>query len=174
LESLITREDLENFVKKQVEEIIYRLLAWDGGFFKFFEERFPTQEEITIKVSTENLILESVRRLKQTEKVKRKLPPLDAVIGLAPSENGRHKDLFLESDEWNILTLIDGRRRIEEIISDSGLEKEDVLRKITALFLAGLLEKKDELSSDIKSDGLEDLVKKFSHLLEEYMKEKEG
>lgn len=168
LESLINREDLEDFVKKQVEEIIYRLLGWDKGYFKFFEGRFPTQEGITIKISTENLILESVRRLKQMEKIRKKLPALDAVLALAPSENSRQRDLSLKADEWNILVLIDGRRNIEQIISDSGLEGEEALKKITALFLAGLVEKKDGLKVEVDSKHLEDLVGKFSKLLEEY------
>ncbi|MCJ7507205.1 MAG: DUF4388 domain-containing protein [candidate division Zixibacteria bacterium] len=170
LESLITRSDLENFVKKQVEEIIYRLLSWESGHFKFFEDRFPTQEEITINISTENLILESVRRQKKMEKLKRRLPPLDAVLALAPSEDNRLKDLSLKADEWNILTLVDGRRNIEEVISLSGLEKEGALSKIAGLFLSGLVQKVDNPKVEADSGALEDLVKQFSKLLEEYSK----
>jgi hypothetical protein len=170
LESLITRSDLENFVRKQVEEIIYRLLAWENGHFKFFEERFPTQEEITINISTENLILESVRRQKKMEKLKRRLPSLDTVLAFAPSEDNRPRDLSLKAEEWNILTLVDARRSIEEIIALSGLEREEALNKITGLFLAGLVKKTNQTAVEVDSQALEDLVRQFSELLEKYNK----
>lgn len=170
LESLITHSDLEDFVKKQVEEVIYRLMSWESGHFKFFEDKFPTQEEITINISTENLILESVRRQRKMEKLKRRLPPMDTVLALAPSEDNRAKDLFLRADEWNILTLVDGCRTIEDLISLSGLEKEGALSKIAGLFLSGLVQKVDSPRVEADSGALEDLVRQFSKLLEEYSK----
>ena len=56
-------DDLEAAVRHQVEEVIYEALRWESGLFKFYEEQFPTDEEITITISTENLILEGIRRL---------------------------------------------------------------------------------------------------------------
>ncbi len=170
LESLLTRNELESSVKKQAEEVIYRLLSWERGYFKFYQDRFPTQEEITIKISTENLILESMRRLKHTQKVKRWLPPLESVLTLAPSQDSRPKELYLRADEWDILTLIDGRRSIEEVIADSGSEREEGLRKITALFLSGLVSQTEKPRGELGSGTLEDLIKRVSGLLEEDVK----
>ncbi len=49
LESFITRKDLEEVVRQQVEDVIYDLLRWETGNFKFYENKFPTQEDVTIR-----------------------------------------------------------------------------------------------------------------------------
>ena len=54
----IDRADLEAVVTTQIEELLYSLLSWKSGTFKFYEEQYPTDEEITVKISVENVILE--------------------------------------------------------------------------------------------------------------------
>ena len=168
LESFITEEELEKVVKQQVEDVIYELLKWDRGSFKFYENRFPTQEEITINISTENLILESVRRSDEMARIQAKLPSMNTVLGLAITETDRAKDVTLEADEWNILTLVDGHRSIKKIVEDSRLEKLETLKKLTGFLLAGLIEpvKKPVLSLD--TQRLERSIERLTKLLEKY------
>ncbi len=39
--SFIDRADLEKVIKKQVEELLFSLLSWKNGNFKFYENQFP-------------------------------------------------------------------------------------------------------------------------------------
>jgi len=169
--NLINRKQLEGLVRLQVEEVIYDLLKWEKGNFKFYESRFPTQEEITIKISTENLILESVRRSDELERLKNKLPPFDAVLGLAPAEDERGKDINLKSTEWNLLSFVDGNRDIKGILEDSKMDKIEVLKNLTGLLMAGLIEPVKKKSLEIKTDRLEKLLVQFNRNLEKYTEE---
>jgi hypothetical protein len=171
LENVITRKQLEDLVKLQVEEVIYDLLKWEKGNFKFYENRFPTQEEITIKISTENLILEGVRRSDELERLKKKLPSFDTVIGLAPTEDNREKDINLKADEWNVLTLVDGHRDIRKILDDSKRDKIETLKKLAGLLLAGVVEPVKRPMLEIKTDSLEKLLEQFNRSLEKYTEE---
>lgn len=135
----LSHDDLEAAVQHQVEEVIYEALRWEVGHFKFYEEQFPTDEEITIQISTENLILEGVRRLDEMGRIKTSLPPFDSVIRLAPSEDGRKKDIALAATEWNVLTLVDGTRNIYEILELSGADRLATLRTLAGLHSAGLV-----------------------------------
>ncbi|OGC79965.1 MAG: hypothetical protein A2W07_04825 [candidate division Zixibacteria bacterium RBG_16_43_9] len=171
LEGIITRKQLEELVKLQVEEVIYDLLKWEKGNFKFYENRFPTQEEITIKISTENLILESVRRSDELERLKKKLPSFDTVMGLAPTEDNREKDINLKADEWNVLTLVDGHRDIRKILEDSKRDKIETLKKLAGLLLAGVVEPVKRPTLEIKTDRLEKLLEQFNRSLEKYTEE---
>jgi len=171
LENFITRKQLEELVRLQVEEVIYDLLKWNKGNFKFYENRFPTQEEITIKISTENLILESVRRSDELERLKKKLPPFDTVLGLAPTEDERGKDISFKSEEWNLLTLVDGHRDIKKILDDSKADKIETLKKLAGLYLAGLIETVKKPSLEMKTDKLEKLLEQFNRSLEKYSEE---
>lgn len=169
--NLINRKQLEGLVRLQVEEVIYDLLKWEKGNFKFYENRFPTQEEITIKISTENLILESVRRSDELERLKKKLPPFEAVLGLAPAEDERGKDVNLKSAEWNLLTLVDGNRDIKKILEDSKIDKIEVLKILTGLLMAGLIEPVTKQGLEIKTERLEKLLEQFNRNFEKYNEE---
>lgn len=168
LESFITRKDLEDVVRKQVEDVIYDLLRWETGNFKFYENKFPTQEDVTINISTENLILESVRRLDELEHIQKKLPAFDTVLGLAIAETRRAKDVALEAEEWNVLTLVDGRRDIRRIIEESRLGKLETMKRLAGLLLAGLVESVKPALAEINTRNLEEAVEKLTGLLEKY------
>jgi hypothetical protein len=168
LESFITKEELEKVVKQQVEDVIYELLKWNKGNFKFYENRFPTQEEITINISTENLILESVRRSDEMARIQTKLPSMDTVLGLAVTETDRAKDITLEADEWNILTLVDGHRSIKKIVEDSRSEKLETLKKLAGFLLAGLIESVKKPALSLDTQRLERSTERLIKLLEKY------
>jgi len=159
----LSHDDLEAAVQHQVEEVIYETLRWQGGHFKFYEEQFPTDEEITIQISTENLILEGVRRLDEMSRIKASLPAFDQIIRLAPAEDGRKKDIALAAEEWNVLTLVDGTRNIYEILELSHTDRLVTLRTLAGLHSAGLVK---EAGTQVHSSQTERLVELGDHLTE--------
>ncbi len=163
----IDRADLEEAVRKQVEELIYSLMTWDRGSFKFYENQFPTEEEITVSLSTENIVLEGLRRVDEMARLKDYLPDFTTIFRLAPSEPGQKRDLHLEPEEWNILALVDGRRDINDIVAASSLESILTLKHLATLQLAGLIRPSDKSVSD--GPGLEAMVDRLGHLIEDYL-----
>jgi len=163
----IDRADLEEVVRKQVEELIYSLMTWDRGSFKFYENQFPTEEEITVTLSTENIVLEGLRRVDEMARLKDYLPDFATVFRLASSEPGQKRDLHLEPEEWNVLALVDGRRNINDIVAASSLESILTLKHLATLQLAGLIRLSDKPVSD--GPGLEAMVDRLGRLIEDYL-----
>jgi len=164
----VSRLAMEEAVRRQVEELIYRMLHWESGNFKFYENEFPTEEEVLIQISTENLILEGVRRLDELEWVKERLPDLGTVLSIKPIPAQRIRDLALQGEEWNVLALVDGRKDIYQIIERSNLDRLVTLKSLAALFLAGLVEPVPDGQNTTGREKLEGLVEKLSVLLETY------
>jgi hypothetical protein len=164
----LSHEDLESAVQHQVEEVIYEVLRWEEGMFKFYEEQFPTDEEITITISTENLILEGVRRLDEMSRVKASLPAFERALRLAPAEDGRKKDIALAAEEWNVLTLVDGTRTIYEILDASETDRLLTLRTLAGLHSAGLVTEADAPSEHLP-DELVAMGNRLTELLESYL-----
>jgi len=165
----IDRKDLEDVIRRQVEELIYSLMSWDHGSFKFYENQFPTREEVTIKLSTENVVLEGLRRLDEFTRAKDFLPDLTTVFALVPAQPGQIRDISLEPEEWNILALIDGHRSIEKIVSISPLEPAGTLRRLTSLKLAGLIAPVGENREN--PDKLDAMIDNLGGLIKEYLGE---
>jgi len=163
----IDRADLEEVIRSQIEELIYSLLNWDSGTFKFYENQYPTEEEITVKISVENVILEGLRRMDEFNRVREALPDFNIVLTLAGTPPERTRELSLTSDEWNLLALVNGQRTINDIADQSDMPRLDALGKLAALSLAGLVEKTEKPYEP--PDRLAMMVDRFNGLLEDYL-----
>ncbi len=173
----IDRADLEKVIIQQIEELLFSLLTWKTGSFKFYEDQFPTEEEIKVKISVENVILEGLRRLDEANMVKETFKSLDDVYIISAAQGGRTRDVALEAKEWNIMALVDGYRSVREVCKASTLDDNDALKKLAQLKLAGIItktEKKEiKMPADAKtSDGIETMVNRLANLFEDYLTEK--
>ncbi len=164
----IDRADLSGVVKKQVEELLYSLLAWQSGSFKFYENQFPTDEEITVNLSVENIILEGLRRVDEMNMVKDTLPDLEAVYTISASQAGRTRDVSLIASEWNVMALADGHRSLNEVCRLNSAGREDTLKTLAHLKLAGLITK-TEKKEKASSPELENMVNRLAGLFEDYL-----
>lgn len=166
----IDRTDLENVVNNQVEELIYSLLSWESGTFKFYENQYPTQEEITVDIPVENAILEGYRRMDELNHLKEALPGPDSILMISETPAERRSNISLDSDEWNLLSLITGRRSVQQIVDISRLPRMDAVRKLAALKLAGLVTVSGKREEE--TDHLKAMVDRVTRLLEDYLQYK--
>jgi hypothetical protein len=164
----ITRSELNDELRKQVEEIVYELLAWKEGSFKFYESQYPTDEEITISISTENIILEGMRRIDEMARLGEKLPPFNTVMCIAKAADGRRRDVALDPDEWNVFSLVDGHRTVGEIIEECDSDDVSAARHLAGLYVAGLVEPYDGMPEE-KTGRLEELAGRLDAMLDEYL-----
>jgi len=166
----IDRADLEQVVRKQVEDLIFSLMSWDRGTFKFYENQFPTEEEITVNLSTENIVLEGMRRLDEMTRMKDCLPDFSTIFAVAPSEPGQKRDISLLPEEWNVLALVNGHRDINEIVAASALTPVEALKHLASLQLAGLIRPVEKPAA--QGDRLEGMVDRLCQLIEDYLVDK--
>lgn len=174
----IDRADLETVVREQIEQLLFSLLSWQNGSFKFYENQFPTQEEITVRLSVENVILEGLRRLDEANMINDALPNLDTVYVISATQGGRARSVTMQAPEWNIMALVDGHRTINDICAMSPLGREETLRRLAQIKLAGLItpsERKAEKPTDTRAvagDELEKMVGKLAGMFEDYLNQK--
>ncbi len=166
----IDRSDLRDVVNKQIEELLYSLLGWQTGSFKFYEDQFPTDEEITVNLSVENIILEGLRRLDEMNMVKDTLPDPEAVYTISASQGDRERAVTMKAAEWNIMALVDGRRTLDEICRLSPLDRNQTLTKLAQLKLAGLITKTEKKASS--TPQLQEMTNRLAGLFEDYLTEK--
>lgn len=169
----IDRADLQEVVRNQVEELLYSLLSWQTGSFKFYENQFPTDEEITVSLSVENVILEGLRRVDEKNMIRETLPDLDKVYSISASQAGRTRAVTMQASEWNVMALVDGRRSINQICQASPMGRDETLKRLAHLKLAGLITLTGREPDSVESGGnLENMVNRLSNLFENYLTEK--
>ena len=171
-QKFIDRSDLQTVVETQIEELLFSLLAWQSGSFKFYENQHPTEEEITVRISIENVILEGLRRLDEKNMAAETLPDINEVYTIAISEANRSKDDNMNATEWNMMALVDGYRSLNEICQLSRLGRDETLVRLARLKLAGIIVKAEPKPVAKVEDPLNLMVDRLANLFEDYLIQK--
>ena len=121
-------KDLVWGVSNQVQEIILSLFTWEDGEFHFEKDVFPTQEVITLKISTDQLIFEGVRRIGEWGRLRQALPGLESVPVLTEDPLAQLQNLPLDEAAKKTVTLVNGKRTLAGFFDDSYLSPFDTLK----------------------------------------------
>ena len=119
-------------------EAILTFFTFPGGDFRFIDnDPAPHTEPIT--KSNELLLIEGVGRAEEWQKLRERIPSLDAVLGLVADPAVTQRDINLKPEEWRILTMINGRDSLRAISQRTGLGNFRTARIIYHLIQAGLI-----------------------------------
>ncbi len=138
----ISPKDLWWGVKNQALDIIYSLFSWTGGEFFFFEATTDlASEKIVLQLNASSVIMEGIRRLDESARIKEKIPNLDVVFMKVPGTHPNFADLDMSENEIEVYKHIDGSLTARGLISRSGdLTEFEVSRILFQLFSARLIE----------------------------------
>lgn len=137
----ISPKDLWWGVKNQVLEIIYSLFGWKDGEFAFYDSTEDlAQERIVVQINTPSVIMEGIRRLDESARIREKIPSLDMVFTRVPGVTPDFHDLDMSEAEIAIYNDIDGRLNVRELTGRSDLTEFEVTRILFQLLLARLIE----------------------------------
>ncbi len=120
----------------QAEDAVYRLLTWSDGEFEVFFRNVRRKD--VIKMSSQGLLMEGMRRLDEWGRLLEQLPALDTRFQVDADELSER--LAELPDELNsILRLFDGSRNLMEIIDASDYGDLECLEVIAKLYFEGLI-----------------------------------
>jgi curved DNA-binding protein CbpA len=152
-------ENLIWAVRHQVEEIILSLFQWEDGEFVFIEGPLLSEEVITLKLSAANLIYRGIKKINNLTRIKNAMPPMDVILYYSTDPMNLFQDINLDNTDKDILSLIDGKRNIKEIISISPLDNFSTIKTLYALINTRIIELKEkELTEE---ETLEEITKEY-------------
>jgi hypothetical protein len=138
----ISPKDLWWGVKNQALDIIYRLFEWQSGSFEFVESMEDiSSEKIVLSLNTSSVIMEGIRRLDESARIREKVPNLDIVFMKIPGVTPDFDELEMSESEVAVYNDIDGMRSVRGLIAQaSDLTEFDVTRILFQLVSARLIE----------------------------------
>ena len=135
-------------VKNQGLEIIYSLFSWNQGGFAFYDSVEETREErITLSTNTSSIIMEGIRRMDESARIREKITSLDMIFEKVAEAEPDFDDLDLSESEILLYGRIDGRRSIRDLIPTTELTEFEVLRIFFQLASARVIDVVPEDSS---------------------------
>lgn len=132
-QGVVASKDLWQVTRHQVESIIYHLFTFPHGSFSFVAKALEKEDILRLSMSTQNLIMEGLRRVDERALYMRRIRSLDAVaLPANPPAEGK------TPAEQRLLALVHaGARDVRRLLRKSGMGEFDALRLLYHLVERG-------------------------------------
>ncbi len=166
-EGLLEKEVLKALARETSWRGILDMFCWAEGGFEFSEGPFSGGDVVEAVLELRPLLLEASRRVQQMAEVRKVLPNLRAIFRLSELPVDSIRSIRLSGEEWAVLSLIDGRRMVEQLCKAAKSEEIQTLLTLARLLSAGLIVQVDDMERT--DSGLLELGQiKYTRILEVY------
>lgn len=138
---LIDPEQLEDALALHVREVLLSVFSWNSGEYSFEDAAAAAfHGEPTLKLSTGEMILETVRLLQNPHVVRAALGNPDRVLDLSTDPLLRFQKVTLSPTDGYVLSRVDGVMKARDIIEMIPLPQEEVEKSLYGLLCTGIIE----------------------------------
>ncbi|HXF58668.1 MAG TPA: DUF4388 domain-containing protein [Candidatus Saccharimonadales bacterium] len=134
----LTTENLAVAIQDQIQDTMHQLLTWKQGTYHFSGDgRTVPKFAANVRLNTEGLLMESMRRLDEIVRYKQALSSTAMVLrpkalAVPPKE--------MSGPEQRVLPLVDGLKPLRDIIAQSKLVEFEVYEALHHLLELGVIE----------------------------------
>jgi Domain of unknown function (DUF4388) len=136
----VSQTDILLSIRAHVLDIVYRLITWAEGMFRFDQNVVPGDDRITVPIELENVIMEGARRMREWERLAEELPSLDMALKFTEHPNLNIRDLKLSVEEWRVVSFINPKNSMKAIAKANSLSDLEIRRIVYGMLQAGLVE----------------------------------
>ncbi len=147
----VTQNDVVNCIQQHTLDVVYNLLTWNQGPFRFDDDVQPDKNRIVVPIDLENVIIEGSRRIKEIEQLNEHLPNLDMALKFPENAREKFKGIHLSVEEWRVVSFVNGKNAIRQIAKANNMSELEIRRVVYGLEQAGLVEL-------VKPPGMEQTV----------------
>jgi tetratricopeptide (TPR) repeat protein len=141
-QQLATREQVEEALRLQVYSVLSDALSWGRGSFRFEpnDGSLPPLEEVSLRISTTQLILKAVNSIEDPSSVREALGDPNRLVSSVKHPPVRLEELTLSPGDAFVLSRADGDLTARELLEITPLPPETVERSLLALLALGVVE----------------------------------
>jgi hypothetical protein len=136
----VSQTDILLSIRAHVLDIVYRLITWADGMFRFDQTLVPGDDKITVPIELENVIIEGARRMREWERLAEELPSLDMALKFTEHPNVNIRDMKLSVEEWRVVSFINPKNSMRAVAKANNLSDLEIRRIVYGLLQAGLVE----------------------------------
>lgn len=136
----VTQRDVVSSVQQHTLDVVYNLLSWNEGPFRFDDNVLPSNDRILVPIDLENVIIEGARRIKEIEQLTAHLPNLDMALKFPENPREKFKGIHLSVEEWRVVSFVNPKNTIRQIAKANNMSEIEIRRIVYGLEQAGLVE----------------------------------
>ncbi len=140
-------EHLVDGVLLQVKRIVLDLFVWEEGEYHFEEGPLPTEELITLNVSTGELLLSGIRSIRSFARIRQSVGTPRTMYRLREDWRDALEGVRLsEGEELLVVRLEQGDESVEGLCREVFLSNFEIYQTLWGLKVLGLVEEKPSLA----------------------------
>ncbi len=173
---IITPHDLYTIIRRQVEEIFYSVMLIRSGVFYFYSIRGKDKLPAQINLTTQNLLLEGVRRMDEMSYFRERIPSKHSIMEIRPEIAATQ----LDETNQRVYDLIDGRRSVQELARETRLGEFEATKTVFNLMQLGYVQKRRDtdithlpISDEVQSrpDASAAIIETYNAVFERFYSE---
>jgi predicted metal-dependent hydrolase len=139
---LLDAQGLEEAVAAHVRHVLGKVFSWNEGSYTFTEEAPEAAQEgdVTLRLSTGELILQAARSVRDPDVVRYNLGDLDRPLALSNDPLLRFQRINLSPVDGYVLSRVDGSLSAHEVNLLIPLPAEQVQRSLFGLLSTGVVD----------------------------------
>jgi hypothetical protein len=166
-EGYLSLEHLQTYVHRQIKEIIFGLFNWEKGEFVYKDADLDLGGIVITQLDIMRVLIEVSQRVDEMSVLK-KLIPSDTIIFQLTEKILEEEERKLVTAEWKILSVIDGKSTVKQIIEENEWDKISVYKKLHVLRSSGLIEavEKEVPEEKKKEDYYSEIITAYNSVLQ--------
>lgn len=140
----VDAETVTDFRRQQAEDAVFSLMRLSDATFHV-DVGEPPSVPAEVELNTEQLVVEGGRRLSEWAEIRRRVPGRQSVPALTTDPPGEGP-VTIGRDQWRLLALVDGRRRVGDLVDLLGVGEYAAVSELAGLVDAGIVSVADRAS----------------------------
>lgn len=136
----VTQSDIVTCVKQHILDVVYNLMTWADGPFRFDDNVLPSNDNIMVPIDLENVIIEGARRTREIRELDKHIENLDMSLRFPENPKEKFKGIHLSVDEWKVVSYVNPKNTIRQIMRALNMSEVEIKRVVYGLEQAGLVE----------------------------------
>lgn len=133
---LLSAEEMFNYVREQIEEIVLAIFGWTTGTVAFTPGRDKNLEFVKVDISVPSAVLRGARAIPDGKALVAKLGTRTTLYDRATTEI---EDIVLNADEQHLLDAVDGKHALGDLVNLPPLAAGENARILYAFSSLGMI-----------------------------------
>jgi hypothetical protein len=136
----VTQQDIVASIKQHMLDVVYNMLSWRDGPFRFDDDGTPSAERILVPVELENVIIEGTRKIQEADRLMEEIPDLNVSLRFPEDPKKKFQGIHLSVEEWRVVSFVNPKNSIKQIAKANNMSDMEIRRVVYGLIMAGLVQ----------------------------------
>jgi hypothetical protein len=136
----VTQQDIVTSIQQHTLDVVYNMLTWKQGPFRFEDDVMPNGERILVPIDLENVIIQATRQIKEHENLIQEIPDLNVALKFPENPKEKFKGIHLSVEEWRVVSFVNPKNSIKQIAKATNMSDMEIRRVVYGLIMAGLVQ----------------------------------